>query len=84
MTENEGGKWTELTNNLPEPARGQWVSRIEPSQLDANVAYVATNGYRMGDDRPSILRTADLGKTWQPVTGDLPRPIPSKSCAKTR
>ena len=72
VTENEGGKWTELTDNLPEPARGQWVSRIEPSQLDANVAYVATNGYRMGDDRPSILRTADLGKTWQSVTGDLP------------
>ena len=48
MTENEGGKWTELTDNLPEPARGQWVSRIEPSQSDANVAYVATNGYRIG------------------------------------
>ena len=72
VTENEGGKWTELTDNLPELARGQWVSRIETSQLDANVAYVATNGYRTGDDRPSILRTADLGKTWQSVTGDLP------------
>src|SRR5215211_4940065 len=72
VTENEGGKWTELTDNLPQPARGQWVSRIEPSQSDANVAYVATNSYRTGDDRPSILRTADLGKTWQSVTGDLP------------
>src|SRR5437763_2312309 len=72
VTENDGGKWTELTDNLPEPARGQWVSRIEASQLDANVAYVATTGYRTGDDRPSILRTADLGKTWQSVTGDLP------------
>src|SRR5438094_2019211 len=72
ITENEGGKWSELTNNLPELARGQWIARIEPSHLDANVAYVATNGYRAGDDRPSILRTADLGKTWQPVTGDLP------------
>jgi photosystem II stability/assembly factor-like uncharacterized protein len=76
VTENDGGKWTELTENLPEPARGQWVSRIEPSQLDANVAYVATNGYRTGDDRPSILRTADLGKTWQSVKGDLPSADP--------
>ena len=76
VTENDGGKWTELTDNLPEPARGQWVSRIEPSQLDANVAYVATNGYRTGDERPSILRTADLGKTWQSVTGDLPSNAP--------
>src|SRR5207245_8217379 len=59
VTENEGGKWTELTNNLPEPARGQWVVRIEPSNIDPNVAYVATNAYRSGDDHPTILRTAD-------------------------
>ncbi len=72
ITENDGGRWTELTNNLPEPARGQWVVRIEPSNADPNVAYVATNAYRAGDDRPMILRTADLGKTWQPVMGDLP------------
>src|SRR5438067_5433321 len=72
ITENDGGKWTELTSNLPEPAHGQWIARIEPSHLDANVAYVATNGYRAGDDRPSIWRTADRGRTWESVTGDLP------------
>jgi len=76
LTENDGGKWTELTDNLPEPARGQWVTRIEPSHLDANVAYVSTSAYPAGDDRPMILRTADLGKTWQPVTGDLPANAP--------
>ncbi|MEP6937608.1 MAG: glycosyl hydrolase [Chthoniobacterales bacterium] len=71
-TANDGGNWAELTGNLPEPARGQWIVRIEPSATDANVAYVATNAYRAGDDRPSILRTADGGKTWQSVAGDLP------------
>ena len=76
ITENDGGKWTELTNNLPEPARGQWIVRIEPGNTDAKVAYVATNAYRSGDDRPMILRTADLGKTWQVVTGDLPANAP--------
>src|SRR5205807_3373829 len=59
-------------NKLPEPARGQWVVRIEPSNVDPNVAYVATNAYRSGDDHPTILRTGDLGKTWTSVTGDLP------------
>ncbi|HLW35428.1 MAG TPA: hypothetical protein VKS98_07185 [Chthoniobacterales bacterium] len=72
ITDNDGGKWTELTNNLPEPARGQWIVRIEPSNIDPNVAYVATNAYRAGDDRPTILRTSDLGKTWTSVSGDLP------------
>ncbi len=70
MTENDGANWTELTANLPEPARGQWIVRIEPSAKDAKVAYVVTNAYRQGDDRPTILRTADLGKTWQSVVGE--------------
>src|SRR5436190_1129549 len=76
VTENEGGKWTELTNNLPDGARDQWTVRIEPSNFDANVAYVATNAYRLGDDRPILLRPPDLGKTWETVTGDLPQGNP--------
>jgi hypothetical protein len=76
VTENDGGKWTELTGNLPEPARGQWIARIESSNVDPNIAYVATNAYRSGDDRPMISRTTDLGKTWQSVTGDLPQGDP--------
>ena len=69
VTENDGAAWTELTANLPEPARGQWIVRIEPGAKDPKVAYVATNAYRAGDDRPMILRTADLGKSWQGVVG---------------
>ncbi len=72
ITQNDGGQWTELTDNLPEPARGAWVVRIEASPTDANAAYVVTNSYRTGDDRPSIFHTVDLGKTWQPAMGDLP------------
>lgn len=73
LTENDGGKWTELTQNLPEPPiRGQWIVRIEAGAKDANVAYMAANAYRTGDDRPMIARTGDGGKTWSSVTGDLP------------
>jgi len=70
MTENDGGNWTELTANLPEAMRGQWVSRIEPGAKDPGVAYVAVNAYRTGDDRPAIARTADGGKTWQSIVGE--------------
>jgi photosystem II stability/assembly factor-like uncharacterized protein len=77
VTDNDGGKWNELTANLPEPARGQWISRIEPGAKDANVAYVAVNAYRAGDDRPMIVRTADGGKSWQSVVGEgLPADAP--------
>ena len=77
VTENEGGQWAELTANLPEPARGQWVHRVEPGAKDPNVAYVVCSGYRLGDDRPVILRTADLGRTWRSVVGEgLPADAP--------
>ena len=72
MTQDDGGKWTELTSNLPEPLRGQWIVRIEPGAQDANVAYVAASAYRLGDDRPMIARTSDGGKTWTNISGDLP------------
>jgi hypothetical protein len=72
ITDNDGGKWTEVTGNLPDPGKGQWIVRIEPGAQDANVAYVVMNAYRAGDDRPMAFRTADLGKTWQPIIGDLP------------
>lgn len=70
VTENEGAKWTELTQNLPEGMRGQWVVRIEAGHQDPKVAYVACNAYRNGDDHPMIVRTADGGATWQSVVGD--------------
>lgn len=77
ITDNDGAKWSELTQNLPEPFRGQWVVRIEPSNHDPKVAYVALNAYRIGDDRPMIVRTADGGATWQSVVGEgLPNYAP--------
>nr|MBA3651157.1 hypothetical protein [Chthoniobacterales bacterium] len=69
LTQNDGGNWSELTEKLPEPARGQWIVRIEPDAKDPKGAYVVTNAYRAGDDLPVILRTADMGQTWQNITG---------------
>jgi photosystem II stability/assembly factor-like uncharacterized protein len=77
ITENDGGNWRELTPNLPEPFRGQWIVRIEPSAHDPRAAYVALNAYRSGDDQPMLLRTSDGGATWQSVVGEgLPKHAP--------
>ncbi len=77
ITENDGAKWTELTQNLPEGFRDQWVVRIEPGHQDPKVAYIALNAYRTGDDHPMIARTADGGATWQSVVGEgLPNYAP--------
>ncbi len=56
--------------------KGQWISRLEPSHHDAQVAYLTVNAYRSQDLRPHVFRTADRGRTWRAVTGDLPADVP--------
>jgi len=71
VTEDGGGHWTDLSASVPAPARGRWISRIEPGHADAKVAYLAVDAHRAGEYRPLAFRTADLGRTWQPVASDL-------------
>src|SRR5262249_48868691 len=49
-----------------------YVSRILPSQHDANVVYAAFDNHKMADFKPYLLKSADAGKTWTSVAGDLP------------
>lgn len=78
VTENEGGSWTDLTASLPPAARGQWIMRVEPSHHDPRVAYLAVDAHRGGDYAPLAWRTADLGRTWTSIAGDLPAGGPVK------
>jgi photosystem II stability/assembly factor-like uncharacterized protein len=78
ITEDEGGRWTDLTANLPPSARGQWISRVEAGWSDAQVAYIAVDAHRAGIYAPLAFRTGDGGKTWQNVAGNLPGDHPVK------
>jgi hypothetical protein len=48
------------------------ISRIEPSHFDPGTAYVAVDNHRNDDWKPYLFKTADFGKTWASVVGDLP------------
>src|SRR5205814_5692344 len=78
VTQNEGGDWTDLSANIPSPARGQWMSRIEASAFDPKVAYLAVDAHRLGNDSPLAYRTGDGGRTWQSIAGNLPADDPVK------
>jgi len=54
ITEDGGETWTELTAGLPAAAKGQWISRIEPSSHDAKVAYLG--GQRLPEPEPRAPR----------------------------
>ena len=78
LTEDDGARWTDLSANLPLPGRGQWVSRIEASAHDPEVAYLALDAHRMGNYAPLAYRTADGGRTWQAIAANLPPDMPVK------
>lgn len=68
-TKNLGEDWIELTDPiLPDI----YVTRTTVDPTDEDVAYVTYSGFRQGDDRQLVFRTADGGATWQDISGDLP------------
>ncbi|MBP7678667.1 MAG: hypothetical protein KBB14_20355, partial [Thermoanaerobaculia bacterium] len=77
ITEDGGAKWTDLTAFLPAAAKGQWIARVEAGRHDERVAYIAVSGFRSGNHAPLLFRTADLGRTWTSIAGDLPMDEPA-------
>lgn len=78
LTENDGEIWTDLTSSLPAAVRGEWISRVEASPHDARVAYLAVDAHRSQKYQPLAYRTADGGRTWQSIVGNLPGDGPVK------
>ncbi|HUQ49370.1 MAG TPA: hypothetical protein VM056_01545 [Terriglobales bacterium] len=78
ITQDEGANWTDLSANLPAAVKGQWISRVEASWKDANVAYLAVPAYRSGNFAPLAYRTGDGGKSWQSIASNLPADGPVK------
>ncbi|HUP90442.1 MAG TPA: hypothetical protein VM100_13880 [Longimicrobiales bacterium] len=74
---NDGNIWIRRNNtwtkiNIPNiPVWGN-VRKIEPSHFDAATAYVVVDYHLMDERNPHIYKTADFGKTWTNVAGDLP------------
>src|SRR5204862_2082694 len=68
-TQDDGKSWSNVT---PTEVGGRYIAKIEASHHDRNTAFVAVDGHRMDDMAPHILMTADSGKSWTNISGDLP------------
>ena len=75
LTTNAGAGWTDVTPALVAAGApvDRWVSRVFASPFDANVAFVAKNGFRNDDFAPYLYKTTDGGKTWTPIAANLPK-----------
>ena len=77
-TRDGGVTWNDVTAGLTAIGMPAWgmVSKIEPSHHDAATAYIAVARHLLDDREPYIYKTADYGKTWTRVSGDLPNKHP--------
>ena len=68
----DGGKMWRRTEKFPGVPDYTYVTDIAASPRDANVVFVSLNNWQRGDYKPYVMRSADRGRTFTPVTGNLP------------
>ena len=71
VTGDGGQSWTKY-EKFPGIPDTTYVSRLAASQYDANVVYAAFDNHKNEDFKPYLLRSADAGKTWTSIAGNLP------------
>ncbi|MCX7624371.1 MAG: glycosyl hydrolase [Thermomicrobium sp.] len=70
VSRDGGASWTDVTPpELPEWAT---VASLEVSPHDPETVYLAAHRYRLDDPAPYLFKTADGGRTWVSLRGDLP------------
>jgi photosystem II stability/assembly factor-like uncharacterized protein len=68
---NDGGDWVDVTpTDLPKFSQ---VTMLAESPHTAGTIYMTAARHKMGDYRPYVYKTADLGATWTRIDAGLPQ-----------
>jgi len=71
VSEDGGANWRRI-ESFPGVGEFAYVSRVVFSRHDPNTVYATFDRHKMGDFRPYVLKSTNLGRTWTSVAGDLP------------
>ena len=72
VSENGGQSWNRASA-LPGLPATSFINDVEASLHDARTIYVAADNHKNGDFAPYVYESADLGRTWRSISGDLPK-----------
>ncbi len=71
VTEDGGRTWRQAAE--PPGLTGRmFLNDVEADRFDADTVYAAGDRHKEGDFTPYLFRSADRGRTWTSITGDLP------------
>ncbi len=68
VTTDLGQSWTEISAALPY----RWVTRVAVDPTNAAITYVTFSGLKWYSPQSHVFRTADMGKTWEDISNNLP------------
>ncbi|MFM8559080.1 MAG: WD40/YVTN/BNR-like repeat-containing protein, partial [bacterium] len=71
VSEDAGANWRRV-DTFPGVGPYAYVSRVVPSRHARNTLFATFDRHKMGEFKPYVLRSDDLGRTWTNVAGDLP------------
>jgi photosystem II stability/assembly factor-like uncharacterized protein len=71
VSEDGGANWRKI-ERFPGVPEMTYVARLEAGRHDTSTVYAAFDNHKMGDFKPYLLKSADRGRTWTSIAGDLP------------
>jgi photosystem II stability/assembly factor-like uncharacterized protein len=71
VSEDAGAHWRKV-DGVSGVGDYAYVSRVVGSRFDPKTVYATFDRHKMGDFKPYVYRSNDLGHSWTNISGDLP------------
>ena len=71
VSDDDGANWRRA-GALPMVPALVFINDVEASKHDENVVFAAADAHKLGDYNVYLFMSSDRGKTWKPISGDLP------------
>jgi len=68
----DGGETWHVEGSFSGVPANTYVAELEASQHDADTVYATFDNHKQGDFDPYLLKSADRGRSWTSIRGDLP------------
>ena len=72
-TKDGATNWINVTKNISGLPPWGTITSIAPSNFDPATAYISVDLHLVDNRDPFIYKTADWGKTWKQISGNLPK-----------